>query len=192
MKWNARTLMCAAALALAITPAAAEDFVIDTVGAHAGIHFRVSHLGFSWVTGSFDKFTGTFKYDENEPAKSEVAVEIDMTSVNTRHAERDKHLRTADFFDVAKYPTASFKSTSVKPSGDGKAKVEGNLTLRGVTKPVVIDAEYVGGGDDPWGGFRQGFTGTTKLTLADFGIPDKLGPTAREVVLTLDIEGVRQ
>jgi polyisoprenoid-binding protein YceI len=112
--------------------------------------------------------------------------------VNSNHAERDKHLRNADFLDVTKFPKATFVSTSVAPAGDGKAKITGDLTLRGVTKPVTIDAAYVGGGADPWGGNRAGFTGTTKLTLADYGINFNLGPASKEVELTLEVEGIQK
>ncbi len=181
----------AASLAAAM-PASAADFVIDTQGAHASINFRVSHLGFSWMQGRFDKFGGEFSYDEKNPGASKVSVEIDTTSVNSNHSERDKHLRSADFLDVGKYPTAKFVSKSVTAKEGGKAEIVGDLTLRGVTKPVTIAAEYIGGGDDPWGGFRQGFFGATKIALADFGVLKDLGPASKDVELTLHIEGVRK
>lgn len=190
-----RTLALSTLLAVAAaatTPATAADFAIDTKGAHASINFRIKHLGFSWLVGRFDKFTGEFTFDEAKPEASKVSVEIDTTSLNSNHAERDKHLRGPEFLDTAKHPTATFVSRSVAMDGDKKAKISGDLTLRGVTKPVTIEAEYVGGGKDPWGGYRQGFAGSTKLVLADFGIPDKLGPASREVELTLHVEGVRK
>jgi len=178
--------------ALALPGAAsAADYTIDTKGAHAAIGFRIKHLGFSWLSGRFDQFSGTFSYDAKAPEASKVSVEIDTTSVNSNHAERDKHLSSPDFLDVAKFPKATFVSKSVTPSGDGKAKIVGDLTLRGVTKEVAIDASYVGGGADPWGGNRAGFTGTTKLALADYGINFNLGPASKEVELTLDVEGVQ-
>ena len=173
-------------------PGAAADYDIDTKGAHASINFRIKHLGFSWLTGRFDKFDGTFSYDDKAPEKSSVKVEIDTASVNSNHAERDKHLRSADFLDVAKFPKATFVSKSVTPKADGKATIVGDLTLRGVTKPVTIEAETIGGGADPWGGMRQGFAGTTKFVLADFGVPKDLGPASKEVELTLNVEGVRK
>jgi polyisoprenoid-binding protein YceI len=177
---------------LAAPPAAAADFAIDTKGAHASISFRIKHLGFSWLMGRFDTFSGEFSYDEAKPEASKVKVDIDVASINSNHAERDKHLRSPDFLDVVKFPKATFVSTSVTPKAGGKASIAGTLTLRGVTKPVTIEAEAIGAGDDPWGGYRQGFAGTTKLLLADFGIPDKLGPTAREVELILNVEGVEK
>jgi polyisoprenoid-binding protein YceI len=173
-------------------PATAADYAIDTKGAHASINFRIPHLGFSWLVGRFDTFSGTFSYDDKNPAAAKISVEIDTASINSNHAERDKHLRSDDFLDVAKFPKATFVSTSVTPKGDGRAEITGDLTLRGVTKPVTIEAEYVGGGDDPWGGYRQGFAGTTKLVLADFGITKDLGPAAKEVELDLHVEGIRK
>ncbi len=180
----------AAALTLA-GPAMAADYVIDTARGHASINFRIKHLGFSWLTGRFDDFSGTFSFDEAKPEASKVRVEINTDSVNSNHAERDKHLRSKEFLDTADYPKATFESTSVKLNGD-KATIIGNLTLRGVTKQIEIEAERVGGGADPWGGFREGFTGTTRLPLKDYGINFDLGPAAKEVELTLNIEGVRQ
>ena len=172
-------------------PAAAADYVIDTDKGHASIQFRIKHLGFSWLTGRFDTFSGTFAFDEAKPEMSKVKVEINTDSVNSNHAERDKHLRGKDFLNTANFPKATFESTGVKLDGN-KATITGNLTLRGVTKPIAIAAERVGGGSDPWGGYREGFTGTTSLPLKDFGVVFDLGPAAKEVELTLNIEGVRQ
>ncbi len=174
------------------TPAFAADYVIDTKGAHASINFRVNHIGFSWLKGRFDTFNGEFSYDEKNPAASKVSVEIDTASINSNHAERDKHLRSADFLDVGKFPKATFVSKSVTAKGDGKAEIVGDLTLRGVTKSVTIAADYIGGGDDPWGGQRQGFTGSTTIALADFGVPKDLGPASKTVELELHVEGVKK
>lgn len=189
-----RTSLAVAAfgLAAAVLPAHAADYVIDSTGQHASITFRIQHLGYSWIVGRFDTFTGTFSYDEKNPAASKVKVEIATTSVNSNHAERDKHLKGADFLEVDKFPTATFESTKVEAGADGKAKITGKLTLHGVTKDVVLDAERVGGGADPWGGFREGFSGTTKIALADFAIKRDLGPASKEVILQLEVEGVKQ
>jgi polyisoprenoid-binding protein YceI len=173
-------------------PATAADYKIDVENAHASITFRIKHLGFSWLTGRFDKFSGTFTYDEKNPDASKVKVEIDTASVDTNFALRDKHIRDAQLLDTDAFPKATFESTSIKSSGDGKAVVTGNFTLHGVTKQISFNAEHIGGGKDPWGGYRDGFTGTTELTLADFGIKRDLGPAAKTVELTLNIEGVRQ
>lgn len=192
MKFRLASLAVAAASLAFIAPASAAEYDFDIKGAHASINFRIKHLGFSWLVGRFDKFNGTFNYDDKAPDKSSVKVEIDTASINSNHAERDKHLRAEEFLDVAKFPKATFVSTSVTPDGEGKAKITGDLTLRGVTKQVVIDAVAIGGGKDPWGGERQGFEGTTKFALADFGIPKELGPASKEVELTLHVEGVKK
>jgi polyisoprenoid-binding protein YceI len=190
MKLSPASFALIAAL-LSSAPATAADYVIDTAKAHASINFRIKHLGYSWLTGRFDDFAGTFSFDEAKPEASKVNVEINTDSVNSNHAERDKHLRGKDFLDTANFPKATFESTAVSLDGN-KATITGNLTLRGVTKQVEIQAERVGGGADPWGGYREGFTGTTRLPLKDFGINFDLGPAAKEVVLRLDIEGVRK
>lgn len=172
------------------TPATAADYSIDSKGMHASVSFRIKHLGYSWLTGRFDKFTGSYSFDEANPAASKVSVEIDTTSLNSNHAARDKHLRSPDFLDVGKFPKATFVSTSMDVTGKA-AVVHGNLTLHGVTKAIAIKADYVGGGKDPWGGFRTGFSGSTKIALADFGMKFNLGPASKEVELRLEIEGVR-
>ncbi|SEA45360.1 YceI family protein [Microbulbifer marinus] len=171
--------------------AQAAEYKIDTKGAHAFIQFRIKHLGYSWLYGRFDDFDGSFYYDDKAPEKSSVNVNIDVTSLNSNHAERDKHLRSADFLHTAKFPTATFKSTGFEPLSDGKAKLTGELTLRGVTKPITIDVTNIGGGKDPWGGYRQGFSGSTEFALEDFGIDYNLGPASQKVEMILDIEGVK-
>lgn len=108
------------------------------------------------------------------------------------HAERDKHLRSADFLDVNQYPEAQFVSTSYTPNGDGTATLDGELTLHGVTRPISIAVEKIGEGQDPWGGHRVGFSGETELQLKDFGIDYNLGPASETVYLGLEVEGIRQ
>ena len=191
MKFALIPIAAFAGLVALATSAAAETYAIDTKGQHASITFRIKHLGYSWLSGRFDKFSGTFAFDEKNPATSTVKVDIDVGSLNSNHAERDKHLRGPDFLDVGKFPTAAFESTGVKADGT-KAAITGKLTLHGVTKDVTINAERIGGGADPWGGQRQGFTGTAKLTLSDFGITKDLGPASKDVDLILDVEGVKQ
>ena len=170
----------------------AAEYIIDTKGAHAFINFKIKHLGYSWLTGRFNTFDGSFNYDANKPNESKVMIDIDTTSFDSNHAERDKHIRSADFLNVNRYPQAKFSSTQIKDQGDGKLQVKGDLTLHGVTKPIVIDADKIGEGKDPWGGYRVGFSGTTQIRLGDFGIPEKLGPASRDVYLELHIEGIRK
>lgn len=172
--------------------AAPENYVLDTENAHAFIQFKIKHLGFSWLLGRFDTFKGDFTVDKDKIDNSSVNVEIDVASVDSDHAERDKHLRGADFFDVEKFPKAKFVSTKVEQTGPMTAKIHGNLTLKGVTKPVTLATTYVGGGDDPWGGHREGFEATTEITLKDFGIDYDLGPAAQTAQIYISAEGVRQ
>ena len=170
----------------------AAEYKIDTAGAHAFVQFKIKHLGYSWLYGRFNDFEGRFNYDPAKPEASTVNVTIKTASIDSNHAERDKHLRGKDFLAVDKYPTATFKSTSFKPLGDGKAELIGTLTLHGVSKPVTIAVTEIGGGKDPWGGVRQGFHGTTEIALKDFGIDYDPGPASQIVELTLDIEGIAQ
>lgn len=172
--------------------ALAADYIIDKEGQHAFVNFKISHLGYSWLWGTFKDFDGRFSFDAANPETSQVEVTLKTASVGTNHAERDKHLRAADFLNVDKHPTATFKSTSVKSTGEGKADITGDLTLNGVTKPVVIAATFIGEGQDPWGGYRAGFEGTTTLKLKDFDIKMDLGPASQTVELILSVEGIRQ
>ena len=184
------------AMALAATlltaTAHAADYVIDTKGGHAYVQFRIKHLGYSWLVGRFNTFEGEFSYDEDDPGASRVRVTIDTASIDSNHAERDKHLRGEDFLEVDRYPEAEFVSTGFKELGGGKAELKGDLTLHGVTRPIVIEVEHIGHGPDPWGGYRRGFAGTTELVLKDFGIDYDLGPASRTVELELGVEGIRQ
>jgi len=181
-----------AALSPALAEAAPERYLIDSKGAHAFIQFRIKHLGYSWLYGRFNDFKGSFTYDPDDTSNSNVQVVVKTASLDSNHAERDKHLRGSDFLDVAKYPTATFKSTLYKETGFNKGVLEGELTLKGITRPIRIDVVRIGNGPDPWGGYRRGFEGTTKLALKDFGIDYFLGPASRNVEMTLSVEGVRQ
>ena len=170
----------------------AEEYVIDTKGSHAFIQFKIPHLGYSWLLGQFNEFQGTFSYDEKNPSASTVKVTIETASIDSNHAKRDKHLRGDDFLEVKKYPRATFVSTAFEPKGDKQAVVKGTFTLHGVTRPIEIAVTQVGAGNDPWGGFRRGFEGTTTLALKDYNINFDLGPASKEVEIYLSIEGIRQ
>ena len=172
--------------------ALAADYVIDQEGQHAFVNFKISHLGYSWLYGTFKDFDGTFSYDQAQPEASKVNVTLRTASLDSNHAERDKHLRSADFLNTSKHPKATFASTKVVSTGEGSAAITGDLTLNGVTKEVVINADFIGEGNDPWGGYRAGFEGKTTLKLTDFGIKTSLGPASESVELTLAVEGVRQ
>ncbi len=171
---------------------ATETYVMDTKGSHAFIQFKIQHLGFSWLLGRFNTFEGEFQLNKDKIENSKVNVTIDVASVDSNHAERDKHLRGEDFFEVKKFPQATFVSTKVEKTGDKTAKVTGDFTLKGITKPVTLDVNYIGGGDDPWGGHRQGFEATTQLRLKDFGINYNLGPASEVVDIYISAEGVKK
>ncbi len=168
--------------------ASAAIYKFDTEGMHASINFKVKHIGYSWLTGRFDKFEGQFNFDQDTPENSTVSVDIDVTSVNTNHALRDKHIVGEKYLNVGNFPKAHFQSTSIEITGDNTGTIHGNLTLNGVTKPIVLMASHVGGGDDPWGGFRQGFTATTTLNPKDFNYQFDFG----NILLELQVEGVEQ
>ncbi len=176
-------------LLLAASTSQAAEYVIDTRGGHAAINFKFKHIGISWLTGMFKEFGGSFTYDENNPEATRIVVDINPASLDSNHAERDKHIRSDDYLNVAKYPTARFESTRVVPKGDGLAEVYGNLTLYGQTREIMIDAAMVGAGADPWGGYRVGFEGFTTLDTKDFGFSL---PPSNEVEMELYIEGIRQ
>ena len=177
-----------------MSSAQAEDYILDTEGTHAFIQFKIKHLGFSWLYGQFNKFSGKFSYDKSNPSRSKIDIEISVSSLDSNHAKRDKHLRGDEYLDVKKYPTATFTSTSFEETGDGKAILKGNFTLHGVTKNITINVEHVGHGNDPWGGYRRGFYGTASIKPIEFGLKgmDKLGPHSEDLFLELSIEGIRQ
>jgi len=188
-----RKLLCSAALTsimLLPTQLFAADYKIDTEGAHAAINFKVSHLGFSFIQGRFNTFEGTFSFDPNKMEASKVEVTVDTLSLDSNHAERDKHLKGDRFIDAGKYSNAKFVSTKITPINDKEFTITGDLTLHGTTKQIDIDADLIGAGKDPWGGNRAGFQGTTRLELADFGIP--VVGASSYVLMDFQIEGVSQ
>mgnify|MGYP002065343014 CR=1 FL=1 len=156
------------------------------------IDWRMAQCAARDVAFHFNTFAEEFSYDEATPAAASVSVTIDTASIDSNHAERDKHLRDEEFLNVEKHPQAKFVSTAYRQLADGKGELQGNFTLNGVTRPITIEVNHIGAGDDPWGGYRMGFAGTTRLKLADFGIDYDLGPASREVDLFLSIEGIRQ
>ncbi|MEK7679198.1 MAG: YceI family protein [Deltaproteobacteria bacterium] len=184
--------LSAAVLVLSSKAVMAEDYVIDSKNAHAFIQFKISHLGYSWILGRFNRFDGTFSYDEKNPRASKVTVTVDTASIDTNNAERDKHLRSEKFFEVKQYPEAVFVSRSYEPKGNDTGVLKGDFTLHGVTRPIEIKVKHIGAGKDPWGGFRRGFEGTARFALNDYNINTNLGPASKEVELFLSMEGIRK
>ena len=178
-----------AVLSISSPFAQAADYVVDTKGGHAAIAFKFKHLGLSWLTGEFKDFDGRFSFDAANPARSEVAVNIRTASIDSNHAERDKHMRSKKFLHTDKFPSARFVSKRIEDKGNGAMAVVGDMTLHGVTKEIAIDARVVGIGADPWGGYRAGFEGETTLDTTDFGMEFPPGNT---VYMQLYLEGIRQ
>jgi polyisoprenoid-binding protein YceI len=184
-------ILGAAILLATFGTANAAEYIIDGTGAgmHSSVNFRASHIGISALWGRFNDLTGHFTYDPANVAASSIMVDIDPASLDTNHEARDTHLKTSDYLDVEKFPTAGFVSTSITDKGDGKFGVTGNFTLHGVTKEISFDAVRTGEGESPFGDYRAGFEGQLVIDLADYGI--NVAPKS-ELSLWLAIEGIRQ
>ena len=171
----------------------AADYVIDTKDNHAFVTFKASHLGYSYIMGRFNNFKGSYTFDADSPSASSINVTIDAASLDTNHPERDKDLRSANFFDAGKYPTITFNSTSYEAGSGGTgsgsdAVLKGDLSMHGVTRSVAIDVKMLGEGKDPWGGYRSGFEGRVTVAADDYGLPGWVG----DIEIYLSFEGVRQ
>lgn len=178
-----------------LAAAATETYKMDPN--HSSVGFTIRHF-FSKVPGRFAKYEGSIVLDPKNLSTAKVNVTIDTASIDTGVADRDNHLRSPDFFDAAKYPTITFVSTGVTPTGPNKATVKGNLTMHGVTKPVTLEAEILGFGPDTWGGQRGGFEGGTQINRQDFGVAWNKAVEGggmvlgNEVDIILNIEAVRE
>ena len=171
----------------------AADYTVDKEGQHAFVDFKISHLGYSYITGTFKDIDGKFSFDAAKPEDSKIEFNVNTASVFTNHAERDKHIASKDFLDgsKAKFVSTSVKSTGKNAAGKDTADVTGDLTLLGVTKPIVVKATFLGEGKDPWGGYRAGFEGTTSIKRSDFNKQKDLGPKSDAVELYISFEGVK-
>lgn len=145
-----------------------NNWTIDT--AHSAISFSIRHMVFAKVRGRFGTWNATADLVPEDLSRSKVEVEIDAASIDTGVADRDKHLRSADFFDADTFPKLRFVSTKVEDLGGGRYQVHGELTIRDVTKQIALEAQHGGQGKDPWGNQRIAFSGTTSLNRADFGL----------------------
>lgn len=183
-------------LSLGRASAQAASYSIDPV--HSKIEFKVKHLSISTVSGRFEKYSGTFEYDLSNPSAWKAETHIEAASINTDVDKRDADLRSPNFLDVTKYPEIAFVSTGVKDAGKEGFKLMGNLTIHGVTKPVVLDTEIGGEVKDPWGGERAAFTASTKIDRRDYGIVwNKTLEgggflVGNEVKIILEVEGVKK
>ena len=186
-KW----IMATAVVALAAAGAFAGTATWQIDPMHSSAQFSVRHLGISNVKGEFEKISGTVVLDDQDISKSSVSATIDASSINTRVQKRDDDLKSDKFFDVAKYPTMTFQSTKIWKTGDGTAKMTGNLTIHGVTKEVTFD---VAGPTAPVNmmGVRRGASATAKISRKDFGMTADAGFVGDEITITLDIEMTQQ
>lgn len=178
-----------AAMGMGSNSAIAAQYKIDQ--AHSFVEFSILHLGYSVMKGRFNNLKGGFEYDNANPASANIQVKVETASVDSNHAERDKHLRSKDFLEVKTHPTASFKSTGFKPDGD-KGMLTGDLSIYGVTRSITMEVAKIGEGKDPWGGYRVGFEGSVDLKRSDFGMDYNLGPKSDAFELAVFIEGIRQ
>lgn len=162
---------------------------------HSVVEFAVKHMVFATAKGRFSEFSGTITLDQDNIANSSASVEIAAASVDTRDAKRDEHLRSADFFDVENFPTLTFVSTGVQPKGNDLS-IAGNLTIHGVTRPVVLEAEFNGQGTNPWGKQVISYSASTKINRKDFGLNWNAALesggvlVSDEVKITIEIEAI--
>jgi polyisoprenoid-binding protein YceI len=196
MKTLLKSTVAAAALVL---PSLALATTYELDPQHTAADFTVRHMMVSNVRGEFGKVTGTLNLDDKDITKSTVEVTIDANSINTREPKRDAHLKSADFFDVAKYPALTFKSTKVEKAGDNKLKVTGDLTMHGVTKTVVLDVDGPSKEmKDPGGNMRIGAGATTKVNRKDYGLMWNMALESGgvlvgdEVTINLSMEAVKK
>lgn len=165
---------------------------------HTRANFSVRHMMISNVHGQFDDISGTVEFNEADPAQSSLNVKIGVASINTRDEKRDGHLKSPDFFDVANHPYLTFESTKVEKASENTGRVTGNLTIRGVSKPVVLDVEYNGQAKSPWGTTSAGFTATAKINRKDWGLNWNVALetggvlVGDEVKITIETEIVKQ
>jgi len=177
------------------TPASVTTTTWNLDPAHSAAEFKVRHMMISNVKGRFTSLSGVLTLDETDVTNSRIEASIETKTVDTREPDRDAHLRSADFFEVEKYPTMTFQSTSVKQTGEGELAVTGNLTIHGVTKSVVFAVEGpTPPHKDPWGNMRIGLSAATKINRKDYGLNWNAALEAggilvgEEVAITLDVE----
>jgi polyisoprenoid-binding protein YceI len=197
MTWISKVFVAIAITLAAPILAHADNWQIDPM--HTSVEFTVRHMMISNVKGSFEKTSGTITIDGNDPTTAKIDATIDASSLNTRVERRDADLKSPNFLDVQKYPTITFKSTKVEAAGPGKWKVTGDLTLHGVTKPVVLEVESSGTPiHDPMGNTRAGASATTKINRKDFGLTyNKALETGGvmvgdEVAISIDVEAIKK
>lgn len=187
----ARRLVLATLIAAASFSAqAADKYDIDPT--HTQVQFTYNHMGFSNITGRFDEVKGDFLFDVADPTKSSVNITIPVASISTGVDKLDEHLLKADFFDATQFPTATFKSTGVTAAGEGKLAVAGDLTIHGVTRPVVLDVTINGTGEHPMRKVpAAGFDARTQIKRSDFGVGAYVPAVGDEVTIAITVEATK-
>jgi polyisoprenoid-binding protein YceI len=189
---NMRYFLCFLALnaLTGATTVRADSYKIDPV--HSAILFKIGYLGVGIIYGRFDSFSGDITFDQSDPSKDAVNVEIKTDSVDTNATNRDKSLRGPDFFDAAQFPTATFKSKSIKKIDDKTFEITGDFTLRGVTKPLTLKANLIGTGPGPKGETRTGAEASASLKRSDFDVKAMLPAVDDQVNLIIAVQGIKQ
>ncbi len=185
---RALLLLCLAAIGN-IRSFAAETYTVDL--SHTALIFSISHFGYSYTYGRFNKLTGRYLLDRAAPQNSQFQFQVDVASVDTNDAKRDEHLRSPDFFNAKQFPTISFQSSAVSKTEKGY-DVTGNLTLHGVTKQVTLPMRLMGEGQGPRGNYRTGLTFQLQIKRSDYGMTFMQGPIGENVAITASFEGVRE
>jgi len=179
----------AISISLISGPLLAADYNIDP--AHSAVTFETGHMGIARLPGRFNEFSGSYTWSADNLSDNAVSVVIQADSIDTNHTDRDEHLRSPDFFNARQYPTIEFNSTGYEGTAD-EGVLTGEMTMHGETRNVEMDIVKIGEGEDPWGGYRQGFVATTELMRSDFGIDYFIPNVPDATELTIFIEGVRQ
>ncbi len=171
--------------------ASAKPLAYEIDAGHSSLLFRIKHLNVGYVYGRFNEFTGVVVVDDNTLSHARVEFTAKASSVDTGSTQRDEHLRKADFFNVAQFPEITYRSTSVTKV-EGGYRVEGNLTLHGVTRPVAARINLVGETDDPWGNHRRGYEGSFSIKRSEFGMSNMLEMLSDQVDVTIAVETTRE
>jgi len=169
---------------------AGNDYTVDSV--HSSLVFGIKHFGASMFYGRINSPAGKLVFDEENPKNSMVEISVNAGDVDTASEKRDKHIKSAEFFNIKKYPLISFKSTNVKKLSAKEYQVEGDLTFLGKTRTIKIVAQFIGSGKDPWGGYRSGFESKFTIKRSDFGMDFMMGPLGDEVQIIISLEAVRK
>ena len=193
MKPNGFAITVMVALTLALMPGsllAAENYTVDSV--HSYVIFKINHLNIGNSYGRFDDPSGSFTWDEANPANSSFELMVQATNVDTDNEKRDKHLRSPEFFNASQHAAINFKSEAVKAVKPDTLEIKGMLSMLGQTHPITVTAQQTGHGKDPWGKYRRGFETTFTIKRSQWGMDFMLKGLSDEVEITVSVEGVRQ